>query len=167
MCQQEFSQTVKSFSERLVAARKRAGYTQEGLAKELNVSKGAVGNWESGRNEPRPEQLRRLCEILNFNPENSQDSSSEEFQHSVRRSVFESTSGVLGVLSDEGLKRSMEDIAGQLREADNELRGQLMRALGEIDEEIRRRGEGVARAGAAGGEPARRARGTDPAEPEK
>lgn len=36
------------FSENLPQLRRRAGYTQEGLAEALGVSRQAVGKWESG-----------------------------------------------------------------------------------------------------------------------
>ena len=40
------------FSENLPQLRRRAGYTQEGLAEALGVSRQAVGKWESGQSLP-------------------------------------------------------------------------------------------------------------------
>ena len=134
---------MKPFSEYISEARKRAGFTQEQLAERLNVSKGAVGNWESGRNKPRPHQLRILTEILSLDTEDSQDAQCQP-QPVARPSGAQGATGgsvVLAVMSDEGLKRAMDDFAERLSDVGHELRGQLMGALQEIDEEIRRRGK--------------------------
>jgi transcriptional regulator with XRE-family HTH domain len=55
---------VHLFPMRLRGARVRRGWNQEDLAKELNVSKGSVGNWESGANIPTPAGLKRLADTL-------------------------------------------------------------------------------------------------------
>jgi transcriptional regulator with XRE-family HTH domain len=52
------------FPMRLRGARVRRGWNQEDLAKELKVSKGSVGNWESGANIPTPAGLKRLADVL-------------------------------------------------------------------------------------------------------
>lgn len=45
--------------------RRRAGLTQPELAKLLNVSKGAVGNWETSAGElPQPDNLRKIAEFF-------------------------------------------------------------------------------------------------------
>ena len=44
--------------------RKRNGYTQCSLAKELGVSQQAVSNWENGSTEPSVEMLCKLSEIF-------------------------------------------------------------------------------------------------------
>lgn len=45
---------------RLRAARVRAGFTQEEVAGNLEVSTQSVRNWEAGRTEPSAERLRRM-----------------------------------------------------------------------------------------------------------
>jgi membrane protein implicated in regulation of membrane protease activity/transcriptional regulator with XRE-family HTH domain len=50
-----------AFGERLQAARKRSGMTQEELAGQLQVSRQAVSKWESGRGYPELEKLLYIC----------------------------------------------------------------------------------------------------------
>lgn len=45
-------------------AREKAKMTQEELAKRINVTQGAVAQWESGRTRPRSDTLVRLADIL-------------------------------------------------------------------------------------------------------
>lgn len=46
-------------------ARRRAGFSsQASLAKALGVSRGAVGNWESGVDRPSMESAERLASVL-------------------------------------------------------------------------------------------------------
>lgn len=52
------------FSEILKERRTSLGITQEGLAKELNVSRSAISNWEIGRNYPDIQTLIDLSKIL-------------------------------------------------------------------------------------------------------
>ena len=52
------------FSEILKERRTSLGITQEGLAKELNVSRSAISNWELGRNYPDIQTLIDLSKIL-------------------------------------------------------------------------------------------------------
>lgn len=54
-----------SFTEVVRAARRELGsITQEELARKLQVSLGAVRNWESGRKRPAPKQLRALSALV-------------------------------------------------------------------------------------------------------
>ena len=53
-----------SFGTRLKEKREALGITQPQLAKMLNVSKGAIGNWETDVNSPRATLLYDLFEIL-------------------------------------------------------------------------------------------------------
>ncbi len=50
-----------AFGERLQAARKRSGMTQEEFAEQLQVSRQAVSKWESGRGYPELEKLLYIC----------------------------------------------------------------------------------------------------------
>lgn len=45
-------------------AREKAGITQYELAKRLNVTQGAVSQWESGQTKPRSDMLVRLADTL-------------------------------------------------------------------------------------------------------
>lgn len=51
--------------ERIKAARKRAGMTQQDLADRLKISYVGVSQWESGRRNPKKGTLERIAEILN------------------------------------------------------------------------------------------------------
>jgi transcriptional regulator with XRE-family HTH domain len=55
---------MATFSERLKLLRARAGMTQPELAEKLNISKGAVGNWESGMHIPSRKTLRQIAGLL-------------------------------------------------------------------------------------------------------
>lgn len=57
-----------SVGSRIKEARLRAGITQEQLAAALNVSKGAIGNYESDTNYPKTEIIFDLCRILKCDP---------------------------------------------------------------------------------------------------
>lgn len=52
------------FSQNLPKLRRRAGYTQEGLAEALGVSRQAVGKWEAGQTLPEAATLLELAELL-------------------------------------------------------------------------------------------------------
>ncbi len=54
-----------NFKENLKSLRNKKGYTQEQLAKAINISLGALRDWEQGRKEPRNLiTLEQLTEIL-------------------------------------------------------------------------------------------------------
>ena len=52
------------FEKRLKEARIRAGMTQADLARAVGVTKGAVGNYESGVSSPKETILIKLMEVL-------------------------------------------------------------------------------------------------------
>jgi len=52
------------FSEKLKEIRRRDGITQLQAAKQLGVSLGAVGNWESGKRTPDAEMLVRIADTF-------------------------------------------------------------------------------------------------------
>jgi transcriptional regulator with XRE-family HTH domain len=53
---------------RLTQARRLAGLSKSAIARELGVSGGAVGQWESGTHPPRPDHVGRLAELLGVPP---------------------------------------------------------------------------------------------------
>lgn len=57
-----------SFGEKLRQARKRRGLTQRELAQAVDARHNSVSNWESGKNQPDPETIRRLCGVLEVDP---------------------------------------------------------------------------------------------------
>jgi transcriptional regulator with XRE-family HTH domain len=54
----------ETFSERLKMLRKERGWSQEDLARRLDVSPGSVGNWEMGPHEPHPKTLRKIAALF-------------------------------------------------------------------------------------------------------
>ena len=56
---------MATFPERLVELRKSMGYAQPDLAKKLHMSKGAIGNYESGKRFPRLEDLENIADFFN------------------------------------------------------------------------------------------------------
>lgn len=52
------------FSERLLKLRSDAGMTQSELAQKLNISRPAIGSWESGRAKPRLDKLKQLADLF-------------------------------------------------------------------------------------------------------
>lgn len=55
--------------EKIAAARKAKGWSQENLGWKTNVSTQAVSKWESGKNEPDKEHLRMLSDLLGLSLE--------------------------------------------------------------------------------------------------
>lgn len=53
-----------NFANNLSLLRRRAGYTQEGLAEAMNVSRQAVSKWESGQTLPEAAALPLLADLL-------------------------------------------------------------------------------------------------------
>ena len=53
------------FGKRLAQARKFSGFTQEELAKRLDVSKGSVAMWETDKREPSLLTIKKLSVLLN------------------------------------------------------------------------------------------------------
>lgn len=56
---------MATLTDRLKQLRKENHMTQEEVAKELRVSKGAVGNWESGSRTPDMERLDEIADLFN------------------------------------------------------------------------------------------------------
>lgn len=54
-----------SIGENLYYLRKKAGFTQEGLAEELNISRQSVSKWETGEAYPETDKLIALCDKFN------------------------------------------------------------------------------------------------------
>lgn len=60
---------MQSFAANLKRIRKEAGYTQEELAENLNVTRQAISCWERGRTEPDIAMLIALSKTLNVSTE--------------------------------------------------------------------------------------------------
>lgn len=57
---------MATFAERFKQLRKDANFTQEEIAAKLNVSKGTIGNYETGTRSPRKlEDLEAIADLFN------------------------------------------------------------------------------------------------------
>jgi len=54
----------ENIGKKIREARRAKGWTQDDLARAVNVCIGTVGNWESGRTKPWPRKVRQIMEIL-------------------------------------------------------------------------------------------------------
>lgn len=60
--------TGKIAKSKLKEKRLSAGYSQEGLARKVDVSKGTIINWENSQNDIPGIKLVRLSQVFNCNP---------------------------------------------------------------------------------------------------
>jgi len=70
----------------LAAARKAAGYTQEGLAEALHVDRSTVQRWEAGEHAPWPYLWPKLGRLLGLSREQLQ-ALFAEMAHNRRRAL--------------------------------------------------------------------------------
>ncbi len=54
--------------ERIKRARNSTGLSQKDIAEKLGITQQSYSNWESGRANPSPENLRKLADILEVSP---------------------------------------------------------------------------------------------------
>lgn len=50
---------------RLEQLRKAAGYSQELIARRLEVSRATIDNWEKGLTEPKMSDLKKIAKLFN------------------------------------------------------------------------------------------------------
>ena len=58
-----------SIGEKIKAARKETGYTQEQVAQKLSVSRSTVANWENGKSRPNDNKLKEISDLFNISSE--------------------------------------------------------------------------------------------------
>ena len=56
-------------AQRLAELRRERGFSQEGLAEQLGLSRQAVSKWESGRSDPSTTNLIALAKLFGIEPE--------------------------------------------------------------------------------------------------
>ncbi len=93
-----------SFGQRLRAFRKNAGLTQEDLADILNLSYMTVRRWESGKSNPRIEEVKKIAEALHVSEndllyDNQTNNNNQwvlqiRIAHSFNQEVFDMTKNV-------------------------------------------------------------------------
>lgn len=134
-----------SFGTRLKEKREALGITQPQLAEMLNVSKGAIGNWETDVNSPRATLLYDLFDILHcdanylFQDETRElyenEASPEEFENIIKKyRLITEYSPDGAVVVDTVLDREYA-IAEKLREQKEQLE-QIQKMDMEVSEEI-------------------------------
>ena len=55
---------MTAFQTRLRELRSECGFTQKGLAEQLNTTSDSIYSWEKGRSEPSIAMICKLCHIL-------------------------------------------------------------------------------------------------------
>lgn len=73
---------MQSLGERLHYVRKQKGYSQEGLAKKIGVSRGVIYNIEQNKNDPQEIVVNALCDVLNVSKEWLVSGNGEIFNYS-------------------------------------------------------------------------------------
>lgn len=60
---------MSTFGDRLVIARKKAGYTQRSLSEALDITPTRLNYWEKNKREPNVLMIKNICRILNISPD--------------------------------------------------------------------------------------------------
>ena len=58
---------MPTFAEKLHEVRKARDFTQDQLAKEMNVSRQTISHWENGRAVPDIDTIKHLSQVLDYN----------------------------------------------------------------------------------------------------
>ena len=67
MYREEAGYIMETLGERLNYARKSSGYTQNGLAESIGVSRGVIFNLEKNKTVPQAIVINAICQTLNVN----------------------------------------------------------------------------------------------------
>ena len=95
------------FAERFIAARKKAGLSQEAVAKSLNSTKASVSEWENGRSEPSFTRIAELAKLFGVDPAYF-FSEAERTSVSGTATIEESLSAALDVFKHATRKAAIE-----------------------------------------------------------
>lgn len=71
--------TTSNLSHNLKEIRLQHGDTQESFAKKLNLSRGSVSSWETGRSVPDSSTLKRICQLYDITEEDLFRDASSDF----------------------------------------------------------------------------------------
>lgn len=112
--------------------RQRMGLSQEGLARHLNATKGAVQHWERGRNRP---DLARLFLLRSLCPPGAERREVEELIRYIQGRIASTTAATL-----EGsvAKRRAAEPGSELLVREN---ARLRRQISRLENAVRRRAE--------------------------
>lgn len=100
------------FAQQLRTKRKKAGMTQQQLADEMNVSRKTISGWETGRNRPDIDSLRKMADIYHISLDDlvsnaKGDESTKKFRRSgIYQFTNSSLSVILAVLIAERVTQS-------------------------------------------------------------
>jgi transcriptional regulator with XRE-family HTH domain len=61
------------FKERIRELRSKNNYTQDDLAKKLNISRQSISKWENGLSYPTRTSLNLICEVFNVHIQDIMD----------------------------------------------------------------------------------------------
>ena len=83
-------------NERIKELRKALKLTQQEFADRLNIKRGAIANYEVGRNEPIDAVISLICEKYNVNEEWLRDGTGEMFRAEEENSIIAKATMLLG-----------------------------------------------------------------------
>lgn len=83
-------------NERIKELRKALNLTQQEFADRLNIKRGAIANYEVGRNEPIDAVISLICREFNVNEEWLRDGSGEMFRAEEENSIVARATMLLG-----------------------------------------------------------------------
>lgn len=83
-------------NERIKELRKVLKLTQQEFADRLNIKRGAIANYEVGRNEPIDAVISLICKEFNVNEEWLRDGTGEMFRAEEENSIIAKATMLLG-----------------------------------------------------------------------
>lgn len=111
-------------NERIKELRKALNLTQQEFADRLNIKRGAIANYEVGRNEPIDAVISLICREFNVNEEWLRDGSGEMFRAEEESSIVARATMLLG--EKDPLFEAFIDTYSKLTPRNRELLQQFM-----------------------------------------
>ncbi len=123
-------------NERLKALRKHLGLTQKEFAEKLNIKRGAIANYEIGRNEPIDAVVSLICDKFNVNEKWLREGTGEMFRKLDKEQELAQLTADLFREEEDSFKYRLITALSRLDEKDWEL-------LEKIAKEINSKGLGL------------------------
>lgn len=111
-------------NERIKELRKTLKLTQQEFADRLNIKRGAIANYEVGRNEPIDAVISLICKEFNVNEEWLRDGTGEMFRVEEENSIVARATTLLG--EKDPLFEAFIDTYSKLTPRNRELLQQFM-----------------------------------------
>lgn len=106
-------------NERLKQLRKELKLTQQEFADKLNIKRGAIANYEIGRNEPIDAVISLICREFNVNENWLRNGSGDEMFNDISRDEeIASFIGNVQFSSDDSYKKRFISMLSKLNESD-------------------------------------------------